>query len=94
MTLTNMTLIILFIGFIRTVLVILIIFYALRLITRFVFPILFQKTIRDMQAKMQQQMRDQQRQGKSEGEVTVERKQNKNSRNTQTGEYVDFEEVD
>jgi hypothetical protein len=59
-----MILIILFIGFIRTVLVILIIFYALRLITRFVFPLLFQKTIRDMQAKMQQQMRDQQRQEK------------------------------
>lgn len=89
-----MTLIILFIGFIRTVLVILIIFYALRLITRFVFPLLFQKTIRDMQAKMQQQMRDQQRQGKSEGEVTIERKPNQNNRQSQTGDYVDFEEVD
>jgi hypothetical protein len=89
-----MILIILFIGFIRTVLVLLIIFYAARLITRFVVPLLFQKTMRDMQAKMQQQMRDQQRQGKREGEVTIERNNNQNSRQSQTGEYVDFEEVD
>ena len=74
--------------------VILIIFYAVRLITRFVVPLLFQKTIKDMQAKMNQQMRDQQRQGKREGEVTIERNQNQNNRNSQTGEYVDFEEVD
>jgi low affinity Fe/Cu permease len=86
--------IILIIGFLRTVVVILIIFYAVRLITRFVVPLLFQKTIKDMQAKMNQQMRDQQRQGKREGEVTIERNQNQNNRNTQTGEYVDFEEVD
>ena len=86
--------IILFIGFLRTVVVILIIFYAVRLITRFVVPLLFQKTIKDMQAKMNQQMRDQQRQGKREGEVTIERNQNQNNRNSQTGEYVDFEEVD
>jgi low affinity Fe/Cu permease len=86
--------IILIIGFLRTVVVILIIFYAVRLITRFVLPLLFQKTIKDMQAKMNQQMRDQQRQGKREGEVTIERNQNQNNRNSQTGEYVDFEEVD
>jgi hypothetical protein len=86
--------IILIIGFLRTVVVILIIFYAFRLIARFVLPLLFQKTIKDMQAKMHQQMRDQQRQEKREGEVTVERNQNQNNRNSQTGEYVDFEEVD
>ncbi len=86
--------IILIIGFLRTVVVLLVIFYAVRLITRFVVPLLFQKTIKDMQAKMHQQMRDQQRQGKREGEVTIERNQNQNNRNSQTGEYVDFEEVD
>ncbi len=86
--------IILIIGFLRTVVVILIIFYAVRLIARFVVPLLFQKTIKDMQAKVNQQMRDQQRQGKREGEVTLEQNKNQNNRNSQTGEYVDFEEVD
>lgn len=89
-----MILVILFIGFIRTVLVLLIIFYAARLITRFVVPLLFQKTMRDMQNRMQQQMREQQRQGKREGEVTIERNSNQNNRQSQSGEYVDFEEVD
>lgn len=89
-----MILTILLIGFIRTVLVILIIFYAARLITRFVVPLLFQKTIRDMQARMQEQVREQQRQGKREGEVTIERNPYQNNRQSQTGEYVDFEEVD
>ena len=89
-----MILVILFIGFIRTVLVLLIIFYAARLITRFVVPLLFQKTMRDMQNRMQQQMREQQRQGKREGEVTIERNANQNNRQSQSGEYVDFEEVD
>jgi hypothetical protein len=47
-----------------------------------------------MQARMQQQMREQQRQGKREGEVTIEKNPNHNNRNSQSGEYVDFEEVD
>lgn len=81
-------------GFIRTVLIILIIYYAARLIARFVVPLLFQKTMRNMQAKMQQQMRDQQRQGKREGEVTLERDPKHNNRQSQAGEYVDYEEVD
>lgn len=80
---------ILLIGFIRTVLILLIIFYAVRLITRFVVPLLLRKTINDMQARMQQQMREQQRQGKREGEVTIEKKPNQNNRNAQSGEYVD-----
>jgi hypothetical protein len=64
--------IILLIGFIRTVLVLLIIFYAVRLITRFLIPFFLRKTLNDMQTKMQQQMKEQQRQGKREGEVTLE----------------------
>lgn len=89
-----MTAIILLIGFIRTVLVLLIIFYALRLITRYVMPLLLQKTIRDMQSKMKDQMKEQQRQGRREGEVTLERNPNQNGNNSAKGEYVDFEEVD
>ncbi len=47
-----------------------------------------------MQARMQEQVREQQRQGKREGEVTIERNPYQNNRQSQTGEYVDFEEVD
>ena len=86
--------VILLIGFIRTVLILLIIFYAVRLITRFFLPLFLQKTMRDMQSRMQEQMKEQQRQGKREGEVTIERNPNQRNRESQKGEYIDFEEVD
>lgn len=85
---------ILLIGFVRTVVVLLIIFYGIRLVTRYLLPIFFQKTIRNMQSRMQEQMKEQQRQGRHEGEVTLERNPNMKSNNTPRGEYVDFEEVD
>lgn len=43
---------------------------------------------------MQQQMRDQQRQNKKEGEVTLESSQRSRKNESQKGEYIDFEEVD
>jgi len=86
--------IILLIGFIRTIVVLVIIFYAIRLFTRYVMPLLLHKTIRDMQSKMKDQMKEQQRQGRREGEVTLERNPNQKGNNSNRGEYVDFEEVD
>lgn len=86
--------VILVIGFLRTVMVLLIIFYAVRLITRYVVPLLLQKTMKDMQSRMQQQMREQQRQAKRDGEVTIEKNPHQNNRHAPTGEYIDFEEVD
>lgn len=85
---------ILIIGFIRTVIIILIIFYGFRLITRYILPLFVQKTIRDMQTKMQEQMREQQRQGKREGEVTIEGSKYQQRNQSKDGEYVDFEEVE
>ncbi len=84
----------LFVGFFKTVIILLIIFYGARLITRFLLPFFLQKTIKDMQNKMQQQMRDQQRQHKKEGEVTLEANQRNRNDGSQKGEYIDFEEVD
>jgi uncharacterized membrane protein required for colicin V production len=86
--------VILLIGFIRTVLILLIIFYAIRLITRFILPFFLQKTIRDMQSRMNDKIKEQQRQGKREGEVTIERNTNQKGRSSQGGEYIDFEEVE
>ena len=84
------------VNFIRTVIIILIIYYGIRLVTRYVFPMLIDKGVKNMQQKMQDQYRQQnQRPSKPEGEVTIEQNRT-NSRNTEPdqGEYVDFEEVD
>ncbi len=82
------------VGFVRTLFVIAIIYFGIRLISRYVFPMLLNKGMKNMQQKMQDQQR-QQSPRRPEGEVTVE-KPRSNSRNNKSdnGEYVDFEEVD
>ena len=78
-------------SFLKTVGIIVIIYYGLKFVGRLLFPIVVKKAMNNMQSRQSAGNRDR----KSEGEVTVEnerRKQNGN-RNTE-GEYVDFEEID
>jgi len=81
-------------GFLRTVVIIAIIYLGVRLISRYLLPVLLNKGIQKMQQKMQnpQNYREPQRQ---EGEVTVENKpQNQTHQSGHNTEYADFEEVD
>uniref|UniRef100_UPI0032169253 DUF4834 family protein n=1 Tax=uncultured Draconibacterium sp. TaxID=1573823 RepID=UPI0032169253 len=82
------------VGFLRTLIVIAIIYFGIRFISRYIMPMLIDKGIKNMQQKMQNQQHHQQPK-RPEGEVTVE-KPRSNSKNTNqdNGEYVDFEEVD
>ena len=83
-------------NFIRTLLIILIIYYAIRLIVRYVLPILVDKSLKNMQQKMNdQQQQFRQRPNRPDGKVTVERnRSNQRNPGEDDGEYVDFEEVD
>jgi len=83
------------VGFLRTLLVIVIIYFAIRIFTRYILPLLVDKGVKNMQQKMNNQYRQQQKNQRKEGEVTVEYK-NSNARNGKEnkGEYIDFEEVD
>ncbi len=88
----NLFIILYLINFVRTILTIVIIYFAIRLIARYVLPLLINKSVKNMQQKMQEQQTQNQRSKRQEGEVTIETNKN---RNRQTdGEYVDFEEVD
>ena len=82
------------VNFLRTIFVIAIIYFGIRLITRFILPFLVDKGIKNMQQKMQdQQKRNQAR--RPEGEVTIESKPtSKHNHSDNKGEYIDFEEVD
>jgi len=83
-------------NFLRTLFIILIIYYGIRLFVRYVVPLLVDKGIKNMQQKMNEQQRQyQQPKKRPDGEVTIERDR-ANPRNSQSdkGEYVDFEEVD
>jgi predicted membrane protein len=81
-------------NFLRTLFIILVIWYGIKLITKYLFPLFMQKTMKEMQSKMEEQIRQQQRSRRYEGEVTVEQNRNKQNNRQNEGEYVDFEEVD
>ncbi|MDX8338080.1 DUF4834 family protein [Draconibacterium sp. IB214405] len=82
------------VGFVRTLFIIAIIYFGIRFISRYLFPKLIDKGMKNMQQKMQEQQRQQQPK-RPEGEVTVEGRPGQNKANQKdNGEYVDFEEVD
>ena len=83
------------VGFFRTILIIAAIYYAIRLFSRYVLPLLVDKGIKNMQQKMQNQQFQNQHKQRRDGEVTIENNRTTQRGNSQTqGDYVDFEEVD
>jgi len=80
-------------NFLKTVGIIVVIYFALKFVGRLLFPIVVKKAVNNMQARQSQYQRQQQ--NKQEGEVTIEKNRRDQSRRNNTeGEYVDFEEVD
>ena len=82
------------VGFIRTLIVIAVVYFAIKLFTRYVLPLFLENKIKEMKQRMEEQQRQQQRSGKRQGDVTIEYNQKRNNRNRDEGEYVDFEEVE
>lgn len=81
-------------GLFRTILILVIIYFGLRLIKRYVLPMLINKGIKNMQQKMQNQQ-TQQEPKRPEGEVTIEKNQSNNHPSSKNkGDYIDFEEVE
>ncbi len=80
-------------NFLKTVGILVVIYFVLKFVGRLLFPIVVKKAVNNMQARQSQYQRQQQ--NKQEGEVTIEknRRDQNRTRNTE-GEYVDFEEVD
>ena len=82
---------------IRVVLIILLIYFGLKLIFRWLGPLLLKYFLRKVGKKFEQQFSrsapGQQR--KKEGEVSIERKPKKSRKsNDDVGEYIDYEEID
>jgi len=83
------------VNFIRTILIIALIYFGIRIFTRYILPMLLDKGLKNMQQKMQDQQRQNQPPRRPEGDVTIEGRpgQKKNTADDK-GEYIDFEEVD
>jgi hypothetical protein len=84
-------------GVIRTVLIILLIYFGFKLIIRWFGPMILKYFLRKMGKKFGSQFQqfDHSRQKEKEGEVSIEKKP-KNTRKSQkeVGEYIDYEEID
>ena len=69
--------------------------YILRILGRYIFPILLKRYIKKKQSQFNQQFNQQDSTLEKEGEVSVKTKPKKSKTDTDDmGEYVDFEEVD
>ncbi|MEQ6123341.1 DUF4834 family protein [Pseudotenacibaculum sp. MALMAid0570] len=84
-------------GLLRTLLIILLVYYAFRFLARLFAPVLMKRMVSKMQEKAQQQY-NQQRQNSTtarDGETVIDRKPGATKQGNDTvGEYVDFEEID
>jgi len=69
--------------------------YILRILGRYIFPILLKRYINKKQSQFNQQFNQQDSPIEKEGKVSVKTKPKKSKTDTNDmGEYVDFEEVD
>tara|TARA_B100001057_G_C22060260_1_gene648045 strand:+ start:51 stop:332 length:282 start_codon:yes stop_codon:yes gene_type:complete len=86
-------------GLLRTVLIILIVYYAFRFLARIFGPLLVKRVLGRMQEKAQNRYNQYNKQSDNtptkEGETIIDKKPgSKNESNSSVGEYVDFEEID
>lgn len=85
-------------GLFKTILYILVFYYAFKFLARLFAPFLMKKAAETIQKKAEEQYRGQQRQQTSsvkEGETIIDKKpRNQQESKNSVGEYVDFEEID
>lgn len=83
-------------GFLRTILIIILVYYALKLIGRIVFPMLFKRVVGKFEEKVKNQQQHQTNTSSHRvGETVIDKKPQSNKEsNKDVGEYVDYEEVD
>jgi sortase (surface protein transpeptidase) len=87
-------------GLLRTILILFIIFYVIRLVTRFFLPMLFKNYVDDKMNEMagnqkKQQQRQKEQARKREGEVSIDYnpRQGSSKDKNDKGDYVDYVEV-
>lgn len=86
-----------FVNFLRTILIILLIYYGFRIIMRFAFPLLMKRFMGKVERKFQEQQGQyQQHQPTAKvGETVIDKKPNAAKKaSDDVGEYVDYEDVD
>lgn len=82
-------------GLLKTIFIILIVYYSVRLITRILLPVFLKMFVKRAQRNFEQQFNQTSEPPRKEGEVTVDFQPSSPSKakSDRLGEYVDFEEV-
>ena len=87
-------------GIVRTILIILLVYYGFKFITRLLAPIILKKMVNKMGSNFQSSFTNFSKQAhsqKKEGDITIEKstKKNKNTKSKKdVGDYIDYEEID
>jgi len=85
-------------GFIRTILIIVLVWYGVKILSRIFAPLLMRYVAKKAEQKFGQKFGQHQKPPqtvKKEGEISIDKSPNANkSSNKDVGEYVDYEEID
>lgn len=83
-------------NFLRTILIILLIYYISKFILRLAFPVMMNKFMKNVERKFQEQQgyHTNKNQNQKVGETTIDKAPNAKKGNNEVGEYIDFEEID
>ncbi len=82
------------VSFLRTLLIILLVWYGFKMVMRFLAPKVVEKAAEKIVRDMQQKQNQQARPGTRPGDITVERTDKKDKQvKRNEGEYIDFEEI-
>ncbi|WP_452224554.1 DUF4834 family protein [Lacinutrix chionoecetis] len=86
-------------GFLKTILIILLVYYGFKILARFFGPFILKYLSKKATERFSGQFRDfnnqrQQQKPQNEGEITIDKMPKNKSSNNSVGEYVDYEEID
>jgi len=85
---------------VRTILIILLIYYGFKFLTRLIAPIILKKMVNKMGSNFQSSFTNFSKQAhsqKKEGDITIEKSKKKSKKiksKNDVGDYIDYEEVD
>ncbi len=81
-------------GLLRTLLIIIVIYYVLKFIGRLAFPHLMNRFMQKMEDKMREQQGYSKKEETKIGETVIDKKPKNKTSNNDVGEYVDYEEIE
>jgi len=81
-------------GLLRTILIILLVYYGLKFISKYILPIILRNAVNKAQNNMKNHFEQEPKSKVNVGETSVDYAPKNKSSNSNVGEYIDYEEVD